>query len=487
MRFCHFGSTECQQPSSGIDTIDPPYYALQMAMGKRKRARQPSMWITTTDFPTAAGHPFYTRLNQLLREHGFDAFAEAQCATFYAETMGRPSVPPGIYFRLLLIGYFEGIDSERGIAWRAADSLALRDFVGVGLDEAPPDHSTISRTRRLIDLETHRAVFTWALQCLSTAGLVKGKTIGIDATTLEANAALRSIVRRDTGESHDDFLTKLAKASGIGTPTRADLARIDRKRKKKGSNDDWTHPHDPDAKITKMKDGRTHLAHKAEHAIDLDTGAIVGVTVQGADEGDTTTIQATLPEAADQLEAVAAVTDDTVAVIEEVVADKGYHSRRMVHDLETLKIRTYISEPNRGPQFWKKQEPERAAVYANRRRIHGARGQRLLRMRGELLERPCAHLYETGALRRVHVRGHENVLKRLLVHAGAFTLGLWMRTLFGVGTPRSLQGRSAALGALLSALWTVIVDATNAAGAPRRDHRALDRPTFRFVVAESVA
>jgi transposase len=435
------------------------YYTLPMAMGKRKRNRQPSMWVAATDFPTAASHPFYTRLNQLLRAQGFDNFAEAQCATFYADTMGRPSLPPGIYFRLLLIGYFEGIDSERGIAWRAADSFALRDFLGVGLEDAPPDHSTISRTRRLIDLETHRAVFTWVLQCLSTAGLVKGKTIGIDATTLEANAALRSIVRRDSGESYEEFLTTLANASGIGTPTRADLARIDRKRKKKGSNDDWTHPHDPDAKITKMKDGRTHLAHKAEHAIDLETGAIVGVTVQGADEGDTTTIQETLPEAAEQLEAVAAVTDDAVAVIEEVVADKGYHSRTTVHDLQMLEIRTYISEPERGPQTWIDQEAERDAVYANRRRIRGDRGKRLLRKRGELLERPCAHLYETGGLRRAHARGHENVLKRLLVHAGAFNLGLWMRTLFGVGTPRGLQGRLAALGAVLNALCSLTGEA----------------------------
>jgi transposase len=329
------------------------------------------MWVATADFPTAASHPFYTRLNHLLRERGFDGFVEAQCAMFYAETMGRPSLPPGIYFRLLLIGYFEGIDSERGIAWRAADSFALRDFLGVGLEGAPPDHSAISRTRRLIDLETHRAVFTWVLQSLSTAGLVKGKTIGIDATTLEANAALRSIVRRDSGESYEEFPTTLAKASGIGTPTRADLARIDRKRKKKGSNDDWTHPHDPDARVTKMKDGRTHLAHKAEHAIDLDTGAIVGVTVQGADKGDTATIQKTLPEAAEQLEAVVAVTDDAVVVIEEVVADKGYHSRTTVHDLETLEIRTYISEPDRGRQSWTDQEAERDAVYANRRRIRG--------------------------------------------------------------------------------------------------------------------
>src|SRR5437762_747823 len=292
-----------------------------MAMGKRKRDRQSTMWVTTTDLPTAASHPFYRRLNQLLREHGFDDFVEAQCAGFYAETMGRPGLPPGIYFRLLLIGYFEGIDAERGIAWRAADSLALRDFLGIDLDQAPPDHSTISRTRRLIALETHRAVFTWILQCLSTAGLVKGKTIGIDATTLEANAALRSIVRRDSGESYQEFLTKLAQASGIETPTREDLARIDRKRKNKGSNDDWTHPHDPDAKITKMKDGRTHLAHKAEHAVDLETGAVVGVTVQDADQGDTTTSIETLIEAAEQVETVVADSEGP----KELVADKGYH------------------------------------------------------------------------------------------------------------------------------------------------------------------
>jgi transposase len=350
--------------------------------------------------------------------------------------------------------------------------LALRDFLGLGLDDKPPDHSTISRTRRLIALETHRAVFTWVLQCLGSAGLVKGKTIGIDATTLEAKAALKSIVRSDTGEGYEEFLTWLAKASGIGTPTRADLARLDRRRKKKGSNDEWTHPHDPDAKITKMKDGRTHLAHKAEHAIDLETGAMVGVTVQGADQGDTTTMQQTLPEAAEQLEAVAAVTDDAVKVIEEVVADKGYHSRTTVHDLETLEIRTYISEPDRGPQSWIDHRAERDALYANRRRIRGARGKRLLRRRGELLERPCAHLYETGGLRRAHVRGHENVLKRLLVHASAFNLGLWMRSLFGVGTPRTLQGRAVAVDALLSTLWTLIYEAI----APIWDGDAWPKP-----------
>ena len=252
------------------------------------------MWVAATDLPKSAGHPFYERLNRLLDEADFDTFAEAQCAPFYADGVGRPSLAPGRYFRLLLLGYFEGLDSERAMAWRAADSLSIRHFLDVALDEAPPDHSTLSRTRRRIDLETHQAVFTWVVQRLADAQLVEGHTLGIDATTLEANAALRSIVRRDTGEAYEAWLTRLAAASGITTPTRAEWARFDRKRKKKGSNDDWTHPHDPDAKITKMKDGRTHLAHTAEHAADLETGAIVGVTVQDADDGDTTTMVETL-------------------------------------------------------------------------------------------------------------------------------------------------------------------------------------------------
>jgi transposase len=421
-----------------------------MAMAKRKyRRRQTAMWIATSDLPTTAAHPFYDRLNQILDDAGFDAHVEALCARFYAPTMGRPGLAPGRYFRLLLVGYFEGLDAERAIAWRAADSFALRHFLGLELPDAPPDHSTISRTRRLIDLETHRAVFTWILQRLADAGLVKGQTIGIDATTLEANAALRSIVRRDTGDTYQEFLTQLAQASGIETPTREDLARIDRKRAKKGSNDDWTHPHDPDAKITKMKDHRTHLAHKAEHAVDLETGAVVAVTVQDADEGDTATSIETLIEAAEQIETVVPDSEGP----EEVVADKGYHSNQVMVDLEAVGIRSYISEPDRGRRTWKDNPEARDAVYRNRRRIRGARGKRLLRQRGERLERPFAHLYETGRMRRVHLRGHRNILKRVLLHAAALNLGLLMRTLVGVGTPRSLQGR---IAACLCSLWSFI-------------------------------
>jgi transposase len=452
-----------------------------MAMGRRRdRARTPELWIPTNELPQTGGHPFYQRLNQVLDEHEFDEFVEGQCASFYAAKAGRPSLLPGTYFRLLLIGYFEGLDSERGIAWRTADSLALRGFLGFGLAERPPEHSTISRTRRLIDVETHRAVFTWILQVLATADLVKGKTIGVDATTLEANAALRSIVRRDSGETYHDFLTRLAQASGIETPTRADLARLDRKRPKKGRNSEWRHPHDPDARITKMKDGRTHLAHKAEHGVDLETGAVVAVTLQGADQGDTTTIAETLTTAAEELEAVAAVTDGQTAVIEEAVADKGYHSNRTLVDGAALGVRTYIAEPDRGRRNWTNNAAARDAVYANRRRIRGSRGRALQRRRSELLERPNAHLYETGGLRRTHLRGHANILKRLLVHVGGFNLGLLMRTILGVGTPRGLQGRLAALVTVLVALWTRPDTPGDDPGAGEGDHDIAFTPQHRL-------
>jgi transposase len=273
-----------------------------MGMGtRRRRQRQQQMWIAQQEIAKGPAHPFYARVNALLEEKKFDEFAEKECAKFYAGSMGRPSVTPGIYFRLLLVGYFEGIDSERGIAWRAADSLGLRRFLGIGIEEQTPDHSTISRTRRLIDVETHRKVFFWILEVLRDRGLVKGKTVGIDATTLEANAAMRSIVRRDTGESYEDFLKGLAQESGIETPTREDLARLDRKRKNKASNKDWVNPHDPDARITKMKDGRTHLAYKAEHAVDMKTGTVLAVTVQEGDAGDTTTGVETLAQAGENV------------------------------------------------------------------------------------------------------------------------------------------------------------------------------------------
>src|SRR5271167_1687755 len=436
-----------------------------MAMGTRKqREQQQELWIAHTELACAPGHPFYEKLNRLLEAEVFDEFVESRCAKFYAARYGRPSLTPGIYFRSLLIGYFEGIGAERGIAWRLADSLALRGFVGIGLDEYTPDHSTISRTRRLIDLDTHREVFGWVLSLLADGGLLQGKRIAIDATTLEANAAMRSIVRRDTGESYEEFLRGLAKASGIDTPTREDLARLDRKRKKRTSNQEWKSPADEDARVAKMKDGRTHLAHKAEHAVDLDTGAVVAVTLQGADQGDTATLDETLCDAGIAVSGLAGREaelrpEDTPRVnvngIEELVTDKGYHSDAVVQRVKHYGVRSYIPEKQqKGRRNWQGKGEEQRAVYANRRRVRGSYGKSLLRRRGEMVERSFAHCYETGGMRRCHLRGRENILKRQLIHVGAFNLSLILRQLLGAGTPREWRNRFGRLVLLVYLLFT---------------------------------
>ena len=422
-----------------------------MAMGtRRKRERQQDLWIATSDVVETPGNAFYDRLNQILDEHKFDAKVERLCQKFYKKSpYGRPSISPGVYFRSLLIGYFEGLDSERGIAWRTADSLSLRKFLGYALDEATPDHSTISRTRRLYWLETHKAIFRWVLKILDEEGLISGRTISIDATTLEANAALKSIVRRDNGQSYNEYLKELAQAAGIENPTREQLARLDRKRKKKGSNQEWMSPGDPDARITKMKDGRTHLAHKAEHAVDLTSGALVAMTLHPANEGDTTTIHKTLEEA----QAVALTINEQG--VEEVVADKGYHSGAVLKEVHEQEVRSYIPEPDRGPRNWQGEgkAEEQARTYENRRRVRGERNKRLQKLRSELTERSFAHLYETGGMRRVHLRGRDNILKRLLVHGAAFNLSLILRKALGVGKPRRLQGLCLQLFELFARLF----------------------------------
>src|SRR5579859_5353062 len=329
-----------------------------MAMGTRKkRERQEGLWYGG-ELPTAPGHPFYKRLNEVLVRAGFDFFCETNCGSFYHHKLGRPSLPPGLYFRIMMIGFFEGLDSERGIAWRLADSLTLRQFLSIGLDEETPDHVTISRTRRLLDGETHQRTFTWVLERLAQAGLIKGKTIGVDSTTLEANAAMKSIVRRGTGESYMAYLKRLAEAEGIDAKDAAALLRMDRKRKKKTSNEDWKSPGDEEAEITKLKDGCTALAYKAENAVDMETGAIVAVTTHGGAAADTATVQATVIEAGI---AVASLISEKTAEgkyevhpggVVEVVADKGYHSNDVAVGLTEMGVRTYVAEPDRGTRNW---------------------------------------------------------------------------------------------------------------------------------------
>src|ERR1051326_3115399 len=425
-----------------------------MALGKR-RQKQTSLWVEASQLQARGRHPFYSRVNEILEGAKFDTYAERICRKYYAKTMGRPSIAPGVYFRCFLMGYFEGINSERGIAYRVSDSLSLREFLGLSLEEPTPDHSTLSKTRRLMNLGTHEAVFRWVLKRLAAEGLLSGKNLGVDATTLEANAALKSIVRRDNGASYDEHITELMKTEGVEEPTPAQRQRFDRKRKKKLSNRDWVNPHDREARITKMKDGRTHLVYKAEHAVDLETGAVVALTVQPGDRGDTASMRTTLSEAgcsvtemagqAAQADAVGPVERVSEVGVERVVGDKGYHSKQALQDLAEVGVRTVISEPERKRQKWDGQSVAQAAVYANRRRLGNQTAKALLKRRGELIERSFAHLYDTGGMRRVHLRGKNNIAKRVLIHAAAFNLSLILRRMIGVGTARQAADLMAAL------------------------------------------
>ena len=424
-----------------------------MALG-RQGERQTDLIVGWAELPRSPGHAFYDRLQTVLREAGFDGFAEQQCAPYYASKLGRPSLPPGRYFRMHLIGYFEGIDSERGLEWRCADSLSLREFLRLGTTEAVPDHTWLSRTRSRLPLEVHEAVFTWVLQRLAEHGLIQGNRIGVDASTMEANAALRAIVRRDSGEDYREMLKRLAKESGIATPTADDLIRLDRNRQgKRLSNADWASPSDPEAKIAKMKDGRTRLAYKPEHAVDLDTGAIVAAEIHPADQGDTTTLPGTLEAAAANLAAIdAAPTAEDPA---ELIADKGYHSRDGLKDLEDGPWKSRIAEKKvLGVSRWRGDEAARRAVYNNRARLRSGVAKEAFKLRAELVERSFALILDRDGMRRSWLRGRENLHKRYLVHVAGYNLGLIMRLLVGAGTPREFLVRVSARLLVLTAADT---------------------------------
>jgi transposase len=406
-----------------------------MAMG-REGDRQGDLIVTWSEMPCSPGHVFYDRLQEVLVAGGFDGFVETACQPYYAPKMGAPSVPPGRYFRMHMVGYFEGIASERGIAWRCSDSMSLRDFLRLENREKVPDHSWLSKTRGRLPHEVHKTVFDWVLRLVAEKGLIRGKRIGVDASTMEANAALRTIVRREGGRTYREMLTQMAKESGIETPSADDLVRLDRNRKgKKLSNEEWTSQTDPDARIAKLKDGRTHLAYKPEHAVDLDTGVIVAAALHPADQGDTTTIEGTLAAAEKNLAQVdAAPTNQDPS---ELVADKGYHSRAVLKDLNGGVWKTRIAEPKQpGFSRWHGDDEARFAVYANRTRLGSRVGKEAMRLRAEIVERSFAHNLDRGGMRRTWLRGRENVHKRYLVHVAGHNLGILMRLLIGAGTPR---------------------------------------------------
>src|SRR5213594_2253942 len=419
-----------------------------MAIGRRKE-KQSELFIPATKLATGSGHPFYTKLNEVLAEAGFDEFVEKKCTPYYKEG-GRPGIPPGVYFRMLFIGYFEGLDSQRGIAWRCADSLALRSFLGVALTEATPVHASMTIIRQRLPESVFDSVFTFVLALLEKKGLLRGKTVGIDATTLEANAAMKSIVRKDSGADWNEYLRTLAQAEGIVNPTEEDLRRLDRGRKgKKVSNEQWQSRTDPDSRIAKMKDGRTHLAYKAEHAVDLVSEAIVATVVTHADKSDAETAPLTLSLA--EANVVLAGSEKRMA---EAVLDKGYHDNRFLAWCHEREVRTYIPERRQKVRRWTdKPAKHQAAFRANRRRVRGQKGRRLNRWRSERCERTFAHVCETGGGRRSWLRGQHNVSKVHTLKCTAYNLGLLLRKGWGLCKPRNAE---ATAGAFFLAFWLLV-------------------------------
>ena len=406
-----------------------------MSMGRKPSERQADLWIATTDLPRSPGHVFYEKLNALLAEADFDRYVEQLCKEYYADNVGRQSIPPGVYFRMLFVGYFEELNSQRGIAWRCSDSFSLRAFLGVAWNEATPDHSSLSNIRQRLPLFVHEHVFAFVLKVAQEKKLLRGKIVAVDATTLEANAAMKTIVRKETGEDWKEYLKRLAAEEGIEDATEEELRRFDKNRPKKVSNKEWESPTDPDSRIAKMKDGRTHLAYKAEHAVDLESEFVLSATVHTADQSDPATLVDSVLGA--QINLVLAGSGQEV---DQAVADKGYHKSETLAHCEALNVRTYIPEPKRKRRKWKdKPESWRKATEANRRRVKGDRSKRLQRLRSEYVERSFAHVCETGGGRRTWLRGLEKVTKRYLVQVAAHNLGLLMRKLFGMGKPRTLQ------------------------------------------------
>jgi transposase len=432
-----------------------------MAMGRR-RQRQEALFVMAGDLPRSAGHPFYQRLNALLEEFGFDRWIESRCLSYYAaeEPSGQPSIPPGVYFRMLLVGYFEGIESQRGIAWRCADSLSLREFLGIELGRKSPDHSTLSNTRRRLPSEVFEEVFQFVLRIADQKQLLSGKTVGVDSTTLEANAAMKSIIRRDTHEDWRQYVVRLMKEEGVvaadAAPSDEEIRRFDKQRKNKSvSNDEWVSPNDPEARITQMKDGRTHLAYKAEHVVDLESDLILAAEIYHGDQADSHTLVDSVMQAEVNLDAAGVQTQ-----IEEVAADKGYHAAATIELADSLDVRTYIPErAKKHASRWTDKPAEVCrAVVNNRRRMQRAKGKRLQRRRSEVCERTFAHICDSGGMRRSWLKKVVNVSKRYLLAAAAHNLGRILRKLFGFGKPRCFQGEGgpAALAQFIACVITTL-------------------------------
>lgn len=421
-----------------------------MALRRRVKEHQQRFWIPVDQINHGPANVFYDRLNKLLDDANFDDFVEELAEPYY-EKIGRPGVTPGVYFRMLFVGYFEDIGSQRGIAWRCQDSRSIENFLRLGPNERVPDHSSLTRIRDRYPICVVEEVFAFVLKIAVEQQLITGTQVGVDATFLEANAAMKTIVRKDSGEDWKEYIKGLMREEGViaedDDPSDEELRRFDRGRKNKTvSNKEWESAADEDARIMKMKDGRTRMAYKAEHTVDLETEVVLAASVQHATEPDSRTLKGAVDSAQENL--VSAGSDIQIT---EVAADKGYHSNAQITECTNAGYRTYIPEPSSAHnRRWTDKPAEvKSAVLNNRRRTRRSKSKQMQRERSERVERSFAHVCDSGGSRRSWLRGLEKANKRYLLSVAAHNLGLVLRRMLGSGKPREFAS-------LFSSLWGVL-------------------------------
>ena len=443
---------------------------------EKQKATQPEFWVATHQLAKSAKASFYSKLDETLESFGFAGKVRQLCAPAYKQTnVGRPGIDPVVYLKMIMVGFFEDLPSERAIAARCADSIAIRRFLNYELDENTPDHSSLTIIRQRLGLEIYQKVFTLCLQALQEHGLLRGKHLGIDSSVMEANASLRALVNRNTAEQYWDYVKRLAAEQGIDPEDAAAVRKFDRQRPGKGSNQDWKNPHDPDAKIGPRKHGGTDMIYKPQTVVDLNTGAVVQAEVQPGDHTDHQGLATTILEAQQRINEVCGEAADALTV-ETVTADKGYYAVEQLQALQQEEIKTVIADPVSNRRLDKLQPEQRQAVQAALRSTRSKYGKALLRRRGMHIERSFAHILDCGGMRRATLRGWENLNKRFKLATAFYNLSQLMRKLFGFGTPKQLAALARALFSVLARLLSLVAAMTWGAAAQPRPRKLSGSP-----------
>jgi transposase len=427
---------------------------------RKDRDQQSSIWIPTSDIRSTPANTFYQKLDRALSNSGFGDAVRALCAPFYASDLsrgGRPGIDPEVYFKMQIIGFFENLASERAIAARCADSLSIREFLHYELHERTPEHSSLTVIRQRLNADVYEQMFGLVLKALKQHKLLKGKRLGIDASVMEANASLRSLEHRLTGDAYAEYVRKLAEAAGVDTADAAAVRRFDKKRAgRKTSNAEWQNPHDPDAKVGRTKRGATRMIYKPEHVVDLETGAIVNADVRPGDEHDTADLTSRVVEAEVRMNRALGEPENTQCA-QTVAADMGYFKVEEIAQLQDLEFETIIRDPLRNRRIDKLTEAERVALQVAKHSVMSPSGTALLKLRAEFVERSFQHVLDCGGARRTTVRGRDNIRKLYLIRAAGANLSLLMRRIIGFGTPKQALAASTTAIAAALCLWLALL------------------------------